>query len=92
MSEVSLKILILVAPCWMEVFWLPTVLNMLQDTLNLCPIIKNLSMEASVEQVLKDLPLLHLALLLLSNVCLRGRGTLPQVVRHCQGDSSIDKK
>ena len=26
-----LRLLILVAPCWMEVPWLPTVLNMLDD-------------------------------------------------------------
>ena len=32
-------LLILVAPCWMEVPWLPTVLSMLEDIPHQCPII-----------------------------------------------------
>ena len=36
----QLRHLILVAPCWMEAPWLPTILNMLADVLLPCPIIK----------------------------------------------------
>ena len=41
----QLRLLILVAPCWMEAPWLPTVLNTLTDVLQHCPIIKDLIMD-----------------------------------------------
>ena len=39
------KCLILVAPCWKEVPWPPTVLNMLEDIPHWCPIVKSLVMD-----------------------------------------------
>ena len=36
------RLLILVAPCWMEVPWLPTVLNILQDIPRHCCVVKDL--------------------------------------------------
>ena len=69
--------LILVAPCWMEAAWLPTVLNMLADVPQQCPIIKDLVMDVLVGHVLKGLPYLHLALWLLRDVCYADRGFLP---------------
>ena len=77
--------LILVAPCWMEAPWLPTVLNMLVDVPQQCPIIKDLIMDVSVGQALKHLPYLHLTLWLISNVCYAHRGSLPQAVRKWWG-------
>ena len=50
--------LILVAPCWMEAPWLPTVLNMLADVPQQCPIIKDLVMDVLVGQAFKGLPYL----------------------------------
>ena len=47
--------LLLVAPCWMESPWLPTVLSMLADVPQWCPIIKDLIVDVSVGQVLKGL-------------------------------------
>ena len=44
----------------MEAFWLPTVLNMLEDIPHQCPIIKDLVTSGLVGQVLKGLQLLHL--------------------------------
>ena len=49
------RILILVAPCWMEASWLPTVLNMLEEIPCQCPIMKDLMMDDSVGWVLKGL-------------------------------------
>ena len=54
--------LILVAPCWMEASWLPTVVNMLADVLRQCPIINDLIMDVSAGKVLRGLPYLHLTL------------------------------
>ena len=51
----QLRHLILVAPCWMEAPWLPTILNMLADVPWQCPIIKDLVMDVSVGHVLKGL-------------------------------------
>ena len=51
----QLKHLLLVAPYWMEVPWLPTVLNMLADVPWQCHIIKDLTVDVSVGQVLKGL-------------------------------------
>ena len=81
----QLRHLILVAPCWMEDPWLPTVLNMLADIPHWCPIIKYLIKDVSVGQVLKGLPYLHLTLWLFSDVCYADRGFLPQSVRQWWG-------
>ena len=51
----QLRHLLLVAPCWMEAPWLPTVLNMLADVPQQCPIIKDLIMDVLVGQVPKGL-------------------------------------
>ena len=51
----QLRHLILVAPCWMEAPWLATVLNMLADVPQWCPIIKDLIMDVLVGQVLKGM-------------------------------------
>ena len=77
--------LLLVASCWMEAPWLPTVLNMLADVPQQCPIVKDLVMDVSVGQALKGLRYLHLTLWLLSDMCCTDRGSLPQSVRQWQG-------
>ena len=77
----QLRHLILVAPCWMEAPWLPTVLSMLVDIPQWYPIIKDLVVDVFVGQVLKGLPYLHLTLWLISNVCYADRRSLPQSVR-----------
>ena len=64
----STRLMILVAPCWMEALWLPTVLDMLTDVPQCCPIIKDL-VDVSIGHVLKGLPYLHLTLWLLRTVC-----------------------
>ena len=81
----QLRHLILVAPCWMEAPWLPTVLNMLVDVPPQCPIVKDLIMDDSVGQLLKGLCYLHLTLWQLSDVCYADRGSLPQSVRQQWG-------
>ena len=81
----QLRHLILVAPCWMEATWLPTVLNMLVDVPQWCPMIKDLIMDVSVGQVLN----LHLTLWLLSDVCCADRGSLPQYFGSGGGNLSI---
>ena len=55
------RLLILVAPWWIEASWLLTVLIVLLDTL-CCPIVKNIFMDVLEDQVFKGLPLLHLIL------------------------------
>ena len=80
----QLRQLILLAPCWMETPWLPTVLNMLADVPQWCPIIKDLIMNVLIGQVLKGLPYLLLTLWLLSNVCYADKGSLPQSIRWWQ--------
>ena len=50
-----LRHLILVASCWMETPWLPTVLNILADVPQWCPIIKDLIMDVLVGQAPKGL-------------------------------------
>ena len=77
----QLRHLILLAPCWMEAYWLATVLNMLADIPHQHPIIKDLIMDVSVGQALQGLPYLHLILWLLSDVCYAYRGSLLQSVR-----------
>ena len=67
------RLLILVAPCWMQVSWLPMVLSMLEAISYWCPAIKDLIVDVLVVWVLKDLPLLHLTLWLLRNICSIGR-------------------
>ena len=81
----QLRHLILVAPCWMEAPWIPTVLNLFADIPQQCPIIKDLIIDVSVGQVLKGLPYLHLTLWLLSNGCYTDKGSLPQSVRYWWG-------
>ena len=49
----------LVAPCWMEGPWLPTVLNMLADIPQWCPIVKDLILDDLVGQEFRGLPYLH---------------------------------
>ena len=46
--KAQLRHLILVAPCWMEAPWLPTVLNMLADIPQQCPVIKDLIVDILV--------------------------------------------
>ena len=53
---IQYRLFILVAPCGMEASWLPTVLNMLEDVLHWCPIVKDLVMDVLVGQVLKGRP------------------------------------
>ena len=77
--------LLLVAPFWMEAPWLPTVLNILADVPQQCPIVKDLIVNVSVGQVLKGLQYLHLTLWLLSNMCYANRGSLPWSVRQWLG-------
>ena len=77
----QLRHLILVAPCWMEAPWLPTILNMLADFPWWCPIVKDLIVDVLVGQVLKGLQYLHLTLWWLCDVCYADRGSLPQSVR-----------
>ena len=77
----QLRYLILVAPCWMEAPWLPTVLSMVADVTWWCPIVKDLIMDVSVGQMLKGLQYLYLTLWLLSNMCYADRGSLPRSVR-----------
>ena len=51
----QLRHLLLVAPCWMEAPWHPTVLNMLAGVPQQCPLVKDLVGDVSVGQVLKGL-------------------------------------
>ena len=81
----QLRHLLLVAPCWMEAPWLPTVLNMLVDVPQWCLLLKNLVVDVSVGQALKDLQYQHLTLWLLSDVCYADRSSLPRSVRQWQG-------
>ena len=55
----QLRHLILVVPCWMGAPWLPTVLNMLADIPQQCPIVKDPIMEVLVGQAFKGLQYLH---------------------------------
>ena len=92
----QLRHLLLVASCWMEAPWLPTILNMLTDVPWWCPLVKDLIMDVLVGQVLKGLQYLHLTLWLLSNMCYADMGSLPRSVRQwwgqlkclCQGSTS----
>ena len=79
------RLLILVAPIWMDTSWLPTVLNMLVDIPHCYPIITNLVIDVPVDWMVKGLPSLPLTLWLLRNVCCADRGSHPQSVRQWQG-------
>ena len=81
----QLRHLLLVALCWMEAPWLPTVLSMLADIPRQCPIVKDLIVDVSVGQALKGLQYLYLTLWLLSDVCYANKGSLPLSVRQWQG-------
>ena len=70
----QLSLLILVAACWIEAPWLPTVFNMLADIPQHCPIIKDLIVDVLVGYVFKGLAYLHLTLWLLRDVCCTERG------------------
>ena len=85
----QLRHLLLVAPCWMEAHWLPTVLSMLADVPRQCPIIIDLVVVVLVGQALKGLWHLHLTLWLLSDVCYANKGSLPQSVRQWGGNSNV---
>ena len=85
----QLRLLILVAPCWMEASWLPTVLNILADIPGHCPIIKDLIMDVSVGYVLKGLPYLHLTHWLLRDVCCGDRVLFLSLSGSDMGNSSI---
>ena len=62
---------------WTEVSWFCTVVNMLEEILHQCHSVKALVRDDSVGQVLQVLPLLHLALWLLRDVCYIDEGLLP---------------
>ena len=47
----QLRHLLLMAPCWMEAPWLPTVLHMLADVPWQCPLVKDLVVDVLVGQV-----------------------------------------
>ena len=85
----QLRHLILVAPCWMEAPWLPTILNMLADVPQQCPIIKDLVMDVLVGQALRGLQYLHLTLWQLSDMCSADRVSLPQSVKWWWGSSNV---
>ena len=56
------RILILVAPCWMEACSLSIVVNIPEDIPHHCLILMNLIIDVSANWVLKGLPLLDLTL------------------------------
>ena len=85
----QLRHLILLAPCWMEAAWLHTVLNMLADVLQECPIIKDLVMDVLVGHMLKGLPYLHLTIWLLTDVCYTDRVLFFSLLGSGGGNSSI---
>ena len=57
MSQFRLPIL--VAPCWMDTTWLPTVLSVFVDIPHCCPIVQNVVTDVLVDQVLRELPSLR---------------------------------
>ena len=58
--------------------------HMLEDNPQCCPFVKDLIMYVSVGQMLMGLPYLHLTLWLLSDMCCKYKGSLPQSVRQWQ--------
>ena len=85
------RCLILVAPSCKEATWLPTVLNMLADVPNCYPIVQNISMDDSVDQVLKAQPQLYLTLAAQRYVLCRGV-LLLSLSGSDRGDSSVYDK
>ena len=75
------RLLVLLAPCWMEAPWLPTLLGKLVDITHQCPILKDLILDALIGQVLMGLKSLHFTLWLLRDVCCTDKGSLPWCVR-----------
>ena len=74
------RILILVAPCWMEAPCLSTAHNILAEIPHWCPMVKDLVRDVSVSRMLKGLQSLHLTLLLFRDVFYADRGSsLPSV-------------
>ena len=65
---------------------------MLEDIPHQCAVIEDLAMDALVSLALKDLPLVHLTLWLLRDVCCTEKSSLPQSVRHWQDDLGIFNK
>ena len=49
------RLIILVAPCWMEDIWLPTVPNMLEEIPHWCPIFKGLFRDNLVGLIIRAL-------------------------------------
>ena len=86
------RLLILVAPCCLQGSWLHTVLNMLEDNPPQCSAVKGLLMDVSVACLLKSLPLLHLTLWLLRDMCCIDKGSLPSLSGNGSCDSSIYNK
>ena len=75
------RLQILVLPCLMENAWIPTVLNLLEDILPWCPIVKYLIKEVLIHQMLKGLSSLHLNLSLHKDVCCTHMVSHPWPVR-----------
>ena len=80
-----LKLLILVAPCWMEAPWFSIVFNMLADVPQQCHIMKDLIMGVSVGYVLKGLLCLNLTLWLLRDVHCQRHGFSSSVCQAVAG-------
>ena len=75
------KLLILVAPCWMEALWLPIVLGLEADIPHWYPIVKDLIMDISVGWELRGLLRQHFTLWLVRDMCSVDKGLLSQSVR-----------
>ena len=86
------RLLILVAPYWMEAPWLPSVLNILGDIPQHFPVIKGLDVNVLVGHVLKGLPYLYLTLWMLRDMCCTDKGSLPSLSGSGKGNSIIDNK
>ena len=69
----------------MEAPWLPTVLNMLEDIQQHCPVIKDLFMDVLVGHGFKGVPYLHFTHWVLRDMCCTDRGCLLQYVRKWWG-------
>ena len=80
-----LRHLLLVAPCWMEAPWLPTVLNMLADVPQQCPIVKHPHHGCFGRPGAQRSAISAFNPWLLSNMCYGNRGSLPQSVRWWSG-------
>ena len=67
------RLLILVAPCCMEIPWFPQFLNMFEGIPHQCPFIKNLVMHLLVDQCSRVCQSLPLTFWLLKRVCSKTR-------------------